>query len=138
MACSREIRLPFLDARLVDLVLPLDGQWKLHDGWSKWIFRKAMRDMMPSSITWRKDKLGFINPQALWLKREFSEAITKILSGPLLIEDYGLVDRSAFKSLYHQYCEQPLGGGRINYRDILNPITTEFWLRQFSSGLAAP
>ena len=64
MALSREIRLPFLDYRVVSLLLPLAPQWKLRDGWSKWVFRKAMEPDLPPEITWRKDKQGFDNPQS--------------------------------------------------------------------------
>ncbi len=48
MAWSREIRLPFLDYRLVNLLLPLDPQWKLRDGWTKWIFRPPRTAMARS------------------------------------------------------------------------------------------
>jgi asparagine synthase (glutamine-hydrolysing) len=42
MAFDRELRLPFLDYRLVSLLAPLPPEYKLHQGWTKWIFRKAM------------------------------------------------------------------------------------------------
>jgi len=55
----REIRLPFLDYRFVQLLLSLGPELKLRDGWTKWVFRKAMESYLPKSIVWRKDKQGF-------------------------------------------------------------------------------
>ena len=136
MACSREIRLPFLDYRLIDLLLPLAPEWKLRDGWTKWIFRKAMEHHMPSKITWRKDKMGFENPQSEWLKKEFREEVNSILRGDLLVESCGLVNRAALQRSYEVYSEQRAGYGRISFKDILHPIALELWMRCFESSLS--
>jgi asparagine synthase (glutamine-hydrolysing) len=135
MSCSREVRLPFLDHRLVELSVPLEPSLKIRDGWPKWIMRKAMAELLPPEVTWRKDKLGFVNPQSLWLKREFHATVSALLEGQLLAADQGLVDREALKVLYGQYCRQPTGQGSISYRDILDPIALEFWLRAFGGHL---
>jgi asparagine synthase (glutamine-hydrolysing) len=63
---SVETRLPFLDYRLVEFSLNLPIENKLHDGWTKYILRQAMDDLMPQKITWRKNKFGFQAPEALW------------------------------------------------------------------------
>jgi len=62
MACSREIRLPFLDPRLVSAVLPLPPDLKLRHGWTKWVLRKALEGSLPPEIAWRKDKQAFTIP----------------------------------------------------------------------------
>lgn len=135
MAHSREIRLPFLDHRLIELLLPLAPEWKLRDGWTKWIFRKAMEHHMPPKITWRKDKMGFDNPQSDWLKKEFKEQVQSLLRGELLVENCGLIDRAALQKAYDAYCQQRTGRGQIRYQDFLNPICLELWLRRFESHL---
>jgi asparagine synthase (glutamine-hydrolysing) len=136
MSHSREIRLPFLDYRMVELLLPLSPQWKLRDGWTKWIFRESMKDHMPPKITWRKDKMGFDNPQSDWLKKEFREPVESILNGELLIETCGLVNRAALQKSYEAYCKQDTGSGRIRYQDFLQPIGLEIWMRRFESHLS--
>ena len=50
MAHGREIRLPFLDPRLMDLLLPLPPEFKLNGGWTKYIFRKAMEPWVPAEF----------------------------------------------------------------------------------------
>jgi asparagine synthase (glutamine-hydrolysing) len=135
MAFAREIRLPFLDYRLVSLLLPISPSWKLRDGWTKWIFRKAMQDFLPESIVWRKDKQGFINPQSEWLKNELRGQIETLLSGDMLIAEYGMVDQRALRQLYSAYCQQSVTNGAIWYRDVFNPIALEIWAKQFESHL---
>lgn len=69
---SIEARLPFLDYRLVELGIGLPVNKKINDGWSKFILRDAMRNILPESICWRKDKFGFESPDKYWLKdKEF-------------------------------------------------------------------
>jgi asparagine synthase (glutamine-hydrolysing) len=41
--------------------------YKIYDGWSKYIFRIAMKEVLPKEILWRKDKLGFTTPEKRWL-----------------------------------------------------------------------
>ncbi len=63
MAASREVRLPFLDPRLIDLLLRAPDDYKLRAGWTKYAFRRAIEPDLPSQVTWRKDKKGFSNPE---------------------------------------------------------------------------
>ena len=136
MASSREIRLPFLDYRLVNLLLPLDPRWKLRDGWTKWIFRQAMQDSLPPPIVWRKDKQGFITPQGEWLKHELRPAVERFLREDLLIVQSGLVDRDALVRRYQAYCAQPPLRGTYSRKDVFNPISLELWARRFEAQLS--
>lgn len=136
MAWAREIRLPFLDYRMVNLLLPADPDLKLRDGWTKWVFRKAMEPFLPSAIAWRKDKQSFISPQSEWLKRELRPTISELLAGDLLIADAGLVDRNALRRRYQAYCRQDGIRGAFSFKDVFNPIALEIWARRFEASLA--
>lgn len=68
MAFSLETRLPFLDYRVVQMVFSLPLNYRFHDGWSKYLLRRAMSDRLPSEITWRKTKLGYPTPEVNWLR----------------------------------------------------------------------
>jgi asparagine synthase (glutamine-hydrolysing) len=135
MAAAREIRVPYLDYRLVETLLPLDPQWKLRDGWSKWVLRKAMEPHLPREITWRKDKQGFVIPQSEWFKTVLRQPVTALLEGDLLTAACGFVDRAALQRRYATYCRQPSDGGRISFNDVFNPIALEVWMRRFESYL---
>ena len=71
-AFSIENRVPFVDHRLVEYVSGIPSIYKLHRGWSKWLLRLAMRDLLPEKIVWRKDKLGFPTPFKTWLEHSSS------------------------------------------------------------------
>jgi asparagine synthase (glutamine-hydrolysing) len=84
MAHGIETRLPFLDYRLVEFNLSLRNSLKIHDGWMKWILRKAMQERLPNAIAWRKDKFGFEAPSNVWYRRHRSEMERAITASPLL------------------------------------------------------
>jgi asparagine synthase (glutamine-hydrolysing) len=64
-----ETRLPFLDYRFVEFAVGLSTRVKLNKGWTKWPLRAAAKDILPASICWRKDKIGFAAPDQIWLNR---------------------------------------------------------------------
>lgn len=68
MANSVEVRLPFLNHDLVEFIFTLPDNMLLRNGWSKYILRKAMEDILPAEITWRKDKIGYEPPQGEWME----------------------------------------------------------------------
>jgi asparagine synthase (glutamine-hydrolysing) len=68
MAHGREVRLPFLSHELVEFVFSLPSFYKIHEGWTKWLLRKAMDKKLPNEITWRKDKVGYEPPQKQWMQ----------------------------------------------------------------------
>jgi asparagine synthase (glutamine-hydrolysing) len=68
MAFSIESRVPFLDFRLVEFFYSLPSNFKIRNSVTKFMFREAMKDILPSDIKNRKDKVGFATPQYLWVK----------------------------------------------------------------------
>lgn len=62
-----ELRLPFLSHDLVSFLFSLSGNYKIRNGYTKWILREAMKNDLPPEITWRKDKIGFEPPQQQWM-----------------------------------------------------------------------
>ncbi len=69
MAFSREIRLPFLSHELVDFIFSLPIEMKINNGWTKFILRKSMEEIIPETIAWRIDKLGYQPPINAWLQQ---------------------------------------------------------------------
>lgn len=67
MAHSREVRLPFLDHRLVEFAFRMPERLLLREGWTKWVLRDAFRGIVPDAISTRVDKLGYAPPQQRWL-----------------------------------------------------------------------
>ena len=70
MAHSVEARVPFLDHRLVEFTNSLPDEFLEKDGINKRVMREAMKSLIPEKIKNRKDKMGFITPEELWVKQE--------------------------------------------------------------------
>ena len=136
MAWSREIRVPFLDYRLVELIAPMAVERKLSRGWTKHIFRKALEPLLPREIVWRKDKQGFSNPEGEWLRNELKEKVTAFFDKDNFVYDKGIVDKARMRSKYYAYCRESLDRGSIFHREIFNVIALELWAKRYSEWIA--
>ena len=67
MLNSLEVRSPFLDIELVDFVRRIPSCYKLRNGETKYILKKAMQPLLPKSIL-RRGKQGFAIPVGKWFK----------------------------------------------------------------------
>jgi asparagine synthase (glutamine-hydrolysing) len=79
MAQSVESRVPFLDYRLVEFVIGLPSEYKINGSVTKYIQRESMRGTLPDMITERKDKMGFVTPEEIWI-RENTERFREEIS----------------------------------------------------------
>jgi asparagine synthase (glutamine-hydrolysing) len=77
MAWSVESRTPFMDYRLIEFTLGLPERYIYKRGVRKAILRKAMHGVIPDAVENRKDKMGFVTPEELWLKGEGREWFLK-------------------------------------------------------------
>lgn len=68
MANSREVRLPFLSHELVEFLFTLPPNFKIHNGWTKYIMREAFENILPPGICRRTDKIGYEPPQKKWME----------------------------------------------------------------------
>ena len=89
MAHGREVRLPFLNHELVEFIFSLPSPLKMHDGWTKFLLRKAMDKKLPDEIVWRENKVGFETPQKYWmedpaLQEYIQEAKRKLVTSGIL------------------------------------------------------
>jgi asparagine synthase (glutamine-hydrolysing) len=67
MAHGVEVRMPFMDWRLVTYSMSLPSHFKLADGFTKLVAREAMAGLMPDSVRLSKRKIGFGAPMPEWL-----------------------------------------------------------------------
>ena len=81
MSCSIESRVPFLDHKFVEFAASVPPHMKLRGKDGKYIIKKAVEDLIPRSIIYRK-KMGFPTPITAWLVQEESRAIRDYLRDP--------------------------------------------------------
>lgn len=72
MANSLEVRSPLLDHKLMELVARMPSSLKLHNGQGKYIFKRALRAILPPTILTRP-KQGFAVPVAEWFRSELKD-----------------------------------------------------------------
>lgn len=77
-----EIRMPFLDHRLLTYAFSLPWQAKVRNGYSKNIVRDAVAEFMPHDVVYRKTKVGFNSPITDWLRGPLKSYFTKIFETP--------------------------------------------------------
>jgi asparagine synthase (glutamine-hydrolysing) len=95
MAHSREVRLPFLYHELVDFLFTLPQGFKIKDGWTKWIMREAVTNILPNEICWRKDKIGYEAPQMSWM--EAPEISSMINANASKLVTSNILDKAVLK-----------------------------------------
>ena len=90
MMFSIESRLPFLCPRLVEYSIGLDDEFKIKNAYTKYVLRQAVPEM-PQAIRERKDKMGFVSPDASWMLKN-KEIVRKELSEA--VADYGIFNNN--------------------------------------------
>ncbi|KEO73459.1 asparagine synthase (glutamine-hydrolyzing) [Anditalea andensis] len=93
MAHSREVRLPFLSHDLVEFVFSLPSDYKIKEGWTKYLMRAAFEDLVPQEISWRKDKIGFEPPQKSWMDNIKTQE--KIRAAREILSKEGILQKGA-------------------------------------------
>lgn len=71
MANSLEVRVPFLDRRLIQFSNNLSLGWKVKQKEHKYLLKKVLEKSIPSELVYRK-KWGFSIPLQKWLREDFA------------------------------------------------------------------
>jgi asparagine synthase (glutamine-hydrolysing) len=79
MACGLEVRAPFLDRAFVELACRIPSHLKLVGWQTKYILKRALRDLLPEAILTRR-KQGFGAPIGLWLRGPLRWALEERLA----------------------------------------------------------
>jgi asparagine synthase (glutamine-hydrolysing) len=88
MANGIEVRMPFMDWRLVTATFGLPDESKVGQGLTKLVLREAMKGEMPEPVRLRTNKMGFTSPLGKWLREDLREwALDNISSRSFLESD---------------------------------------------------
>jgi asparagine synthase (glutamine-hydrolysing) len=101
MASSVESRVPFLDHTFVEFTTRIPDRLKLRGGTQKYILKKAVEDLLPREIVYRK-KMGFPTPLRQWLMDPRAEWVYSALESPDgLLAAY--LDMGEVRALIHRH-----------------------------------
>lgn len=129
MAFGLELRLPFLDHRLVELALSLPPQYYFLWGRSKAIVREALVGAMNDNVRLAA-KRSIQAPQGEWLRTDPMRSYIEDMIGSESFAARGLFDVDAVKQAFARFCD----GQFDNSFFVWQWINTEEWHRMFVDG----
>jgi asparagine synthase (glutamine-hydrolysing) len=129
MAHSLEARVPLLDHRLVELAFSLPGDELIRRGETKSVLRRALADLLPPAVAARRDKLGFVTPEARFLRGALGGLAADVFASQSFRER-GLVDAGAAVRRLERHRRGDLHAGMELWR----ALNLELWARRFLHG----
>lgn len=123
MAHSLELRVPFLDKELFEVARKIPAKYRIAEGTTKYVFRKAMEGIVPDFILHRP-KLGFPVPLRSWLcEAEGDQVREQIVSGSA---------RQYFNSAYVERMFKLHRDGKVDFsRHLWTLYIFSLWHEQF-------
>lgn len=98
MANSLEVRVPFLDYRVVDFAFSLPEEYKINAGSKKRIVQDAFRHLLPTEL-YNRPKHGFEVPLLKWFRNDLKNLISNDLLEDNFIVSQGIFDVLEIKRL---------------------------------------
>lgn len=125
MSAGVELRVPFLDEKIVHFVKSLPNAYTQTCFHDKWILRKAMEPYLPKDAIYRK-KIGFGAPLSSWMRLEMRELLNKYLC-PLNLKRRGLFDPNEVSKVIKEHVEGTFDHAYL----LLSLLTIEIWCQHF-------
>ncbi len=79
MMNSVEVRMPFMDYRLVSLILSMPVTYNVNQGLTKYLLRVSQKGYIPESIRLRTYKVGVGNPLDIWRNTLIKQGVLELL-----------------------------------------------------------
>ncbi len=131
MANSLEVRVPFLDHDLVNLVFSMPEAFKIDKHGRKKILRDTFREDLPAEL-YTRPKQGFEVPLLSWFRKELKDTILKEWLNDELIENQGIFDPKVINNLKKKlFSSNP---GEI-HAQVWSIAVFQHWYKKFHSQL---
>jgi asparagine synthase (glutamine-hydrolysing) len=124
MASSVELRVPFLDHRVVELGARIPPKYRIKGWTTKHILKKAMEPYLPAEILHR-GKMGFPTPLARMFQGELRPYVAQVLESDRFL-DRGYFRPEVVRRLVHEHSE----GEADHHRVLWQLLVLEEWHRQ--------
>ena len=132
MACSLEVRAPFLDVDLAEFLGQVPARLKLRRFETKHLLKRALADVLPPGIATRPKK-GFGIPISKWFKHDLRELLQEELSEARL-KAQGLFEPAEVQRLLSEH----LSGRRDNRKQLWTLFVFQLWHRRFAERAVSP
>lgn len=125
MANSLEVRVPFLDYRVVNFAFSLPSEFKISGKFKKRILQDTFRDILPVEL-YRRPKHGFEVPLLKWLQTELHSLIEDDLLNDKKIQEQGIFNPLAIRVLKDKLFSYNPGDATAR---IWGLIIWQFWVK---------
>lgn len=124
MACSLEVRSPFLDHEVVEFAASLPQEYKQKGTSRKHILKEAFKDMLTPELL-NRQKRGFGVPLAIWFRSSWKNILhERLLEGRLVNENF--FKRNAVSKMLNDHCS---GNADLSY-PLWSLLILELFLEQ--------
>ena len=127
MAFGLELRVPFLDWRLVELSFVMPPSCFFKNGHSKAVLRAAMWDLLPDSVR-LAPKRSVVTPQSKWFSGALREGIVNVIESSELF-GRGYLNRARARERFDQFCQTE---NPSNSFFIWQWLNLDLWFREFN------
>lgn len=124
MAHSIEARVPLLDHKLVEFAATIPAELQLHNGQTKYLFKRALRGILPGEILDRP-KHGFAVPLGRWFRGQLGSVVRDLLLSDTC-RRRGILNTAYIEQLIRRH-EQ---GRELDFH-LWTLISLELWCRTF-------
>ncbi len=125
MAASVEVRVPFIDKKIINTAMSIPGKQKYQKRESKYILKKAAEKFLPKEIIYRP-KASFGAPIRSWVSKDLRALVDDLLSEKN-IKKRGIFNYNYIRNLI----EKDRKGLEDNAYQIYQLLTLELWFRAF-------
>ncbi len=128
MACSLEMRTPFLDHRLIEFAEGLPGSLKVRRFKLKYLLKRTVERWLPKEIVYRQ-KRGFSVPIASWMRNELRPLVDETLAEDKL-KQHGMFTVSFVRGLLNEHWS-----GKADHRKTLWTLFMfQLWYDRWGKG----
>ena len=125
MAANLEVRVPFLNRKMIEFTARMPPDLKLRGFKRKYILKRALEKVLPHDVVWRK-KAGFGAPIRSWLRGALRPLVDELLSEEVITRR-GLFRPEEVRRLI----DQNLSGREDFNLQVFQLLNLELWQRQF-------
>ncbi|EKD27668.1 MAG: hypothetical protein ACD_79C00643G0006 [uncultured bacterium] len=123
MANSLEVRSPFLDHHLFELVFSkIPSNQKVNRKQTKYILKKTYEGMLPNEIIYRMKK-GFAMPISKWIRTVFKDEILRVLDNSIL-KQQGLLNHEYITRILDEHMK----GIKNHRKKIWSLFMFQYWM----------
>jgi len=119
---SLEVRVPFVDHKLVEFCCSMPTSLKIRGREKKVLLRRAARGVLPNSVLGHR-KQGFAAPMAAWLRADLKEYVADSLSSSTVTR-HGFLDSDYVQTLLQDHWDRR----ELNDRKIFSVLMFQRWL----------